>query len=110
MPKKQEIKIEPGESDLSPPKVAKIEYQTENIEAPEIKPEIKTEPLVAYGDDSDSGDDSDPENPSCMAFCKGFKIFRRTINLFFLADQKNLPIAMITSQSIIGEPAGSTCD
>ena len=91
MPKKQEIKIEPGESDLSPPKVAKIEYQTENIEAPEIKPEIKTEPLVAYGDDSDSGDDSDPENPSCMAFCKGFKIFRLTINLFFLAGKNTGP-------------------
>ena len=74
MPKKQEIKIEPGESDSIPAKIAKIEYQTENI-APEIKTEIKTEPLVAYGmDDSDSGDDSDPENPSCMAFCNGFKI------------------------------------
>jgi len=69
VPKKQEIKIEPGESDSSPAKIAKIEYQTENIVAPVIKTEIKTEPLVAYGDDSDSGDDSDPENPSCMAFC-----------------------------------------
>ena len=89
MPKKQEIKIEPGESDSSP--VAKIEYQTENINVPEIKTEVKTEPLVAYGDDSDSGDDSDPENPSCMAFCKGFKFFRLTINLFFLVDKKTGP-------------------
>ena len=91
MPKKQEIKIEPGESDSSPAKIAKIEYQTENIVAPVIKTEIKTEPLVAYGDDSDSGDDSDPENPSCMAFCKGFKIFRLTINLFFLAGNNTGP-------------------
>ena len=73
VPKKQEIKIEPGQSEVPKiaPKIAKIEYQTEN--KPEIKAEIKTEPLVAYGDDSDSGDDSDPENPSCMAFCNGFK-------------------------------------
>ena len=64
VPKKQEIKIEPGQSEV-PTKIAKVEYQTES--KPEIKAEIKTEPLVAYGDDSD------PENPSCMAFCYGFK-------------------------------------
>ena len=81
VPKKQEIKIEPGlpeissSNGLSPAKIPKIEDQTENNKAPEIKAEVKTEPLVAYGDDSDSGDDSDPENPSCMAFCNGFKFF-----------------------------------
>ena len=96
VPKKQEIKIEPGlpeissSNGLSPAKIQKIENQTDN-KAPEIKAEVKTEPLVAYGDDSDSGDDSDPENPSCMAFCNGFKFFyfsRLTINLlaFFPDD------------------------
>ena len=78
VPKKQEIKIEPGLPEITssiPAKIPKIEHQTENNKAPEIKAEVKTEPLVAYGDDSDSGDDSDPENPSCMAFCNGFKFF-----------------------------------
>ena len=70
VPKKQEIKIEPGQSEVPKiaPKIAKIEYQTEN------KPEIKAEIIIIS---SDSGDDSDPENPSCMAFCNGFKFFKK---------------------------------
>ena len=52
--KTDEVKIEP---------VIKKEIK---IEAPEVV--VKTEKLVNYESDSASSD-SDPENPSCMAFC-----------------------------------------
>lgn len=38
----------------------------------EPKKEIKTEPTQLVNYESDGSDDSDPENPSCMAFWYGF--------------------------------------
>lgn len=57
----------------------------------EPKKEIKTEPTQLVNYESDGSDDSDPENPSCMAFWYGFCNHKIFINLAYFFGIWNHP-------------------